>query len=157
MLEEDQEASVLQSGKNNSAWLSELAGPSGGPKHLKLLSAKKSKAIVELSCKCAPLSAGCDYCTNDQIEKAVDKFENGQIDEDQSLMLKIKRQNLSENKNVKITKLLQECKAAEEIQFDQEIEKRVNQTDSRKNSQQSHFSNLNELSDTIKSATKAEE
>lgn len=126
MLEADREASMVQSGKNNSACLSDLTGTSSGLKHIKLLTVKKAKAIVELSCKCAPLSAGCDYCTQDQLQKAVDKFENGQIDEDQSLLLKVKRQNLSENKNVKITKLLQECKAVEEIQFDQEIEKRVN-------------------------------
>lgn len=78
-------------------------------------------------------------------------------EEDESILLKVKRQNLSENKNVKISKLLQECKAVEQIQLDQEIEKRVNQTDSRKNSQQSDFSDLNQFSDAIKSATKAEE
>lgn len=33
---------------------------------------------------------------------------------DESFLLKVKRQNLSENKNVKITKLLQECKAVEQ-------------------------------------------
>lgn len=77
---------------------------------------------------------------------------------DESFLLKVKRQNLSENKNVKITKLLQECKAVEQqIQFEQDMQKRANQSDSRKNSKQSHFSNLNELSDSIKSATKAEE
>lgn len=37
------------------------------------------------------------------------------------------------------------------------MQKRANQSDSRKNSKQSHFSNLNVLSESIKSATKAEE
>lgn len=153
MDDEDEEAVFLHSGKNNSLCMSELTGTSSGLKQVKLSSVKKAKAIVESSCKCSSLSAGCDQCTKDQTDQVVDKFQN---DDEQSLMLKVKRQNLSENKNVKISKLLQECKAVDQIQLDQEIEKRVNQTDSRKNSQQSHFSDLNELS-AIKSATKAEE
>lgn len=103
MQEEDEEAVFLNSGKNKSTCMSDLTGTSSGLKQIKLLSVKKAKAVVESSCRCSQLSAGCEMCTKDQTTaKAIDKFEN----DEESLMLKVKRQNLSENKNVKISKLL---------------------------------------------------
>ena len=52
MLDPDQEASFVQSGKDNSAYFSDLtAGSSGGLKQIKLLTVKKAKAIAELAAR----------------------------------------------------------------------------------------------------------
>lgn len=102
-------------------------------KQVKLLSTRKARATGSSSCKCSSLEAACELCAvNDQIHRAVDHFQNGDeqmLDEpvlkkmeaadasaatDEGYLLKVRRQNLSENKNVKINKLLQECKAVED-------------------------------------------
>ena len=68
---------------------------------------KKAKVAAKLEeslCKCSYLSPGCEHCTA-QIgtTDAVNEFDIGQMDTDeQCVLLKVKRQNLSENKKVKI-------------------------------------------------------
>jgi len=54
--------------------------------------------------------------------------------EEKNVLLKIKKQNLSDNKNVKISKLLQECREVEKIDIGDDVSKKIHQTDSRKNS-----------------------
>jgi len=50
------------------------------------------------------------------------------------VLINIKKQNLSDNKNVKISKLLEECREIEKIEIGDEVSKKIHQTDSRKNS-----------------------
>ncbi len=48
------------------------------------------------------------------------------LSEEKNVLLKIKKQNLSDNKNVKISKLLQECREIEQIDIDEDIQKKIN-------------------------------
>lgn len=64
-MDEDREAHVISSGK---ASLSNITGL----KQIKLISIKKAKTMVMTNdegttCRCAPLSPGCEFCTNSAV------------------------------------------------------------------------------------------